>query len=109
MATDRPERCAKQLAGHWASKATVTEDLDRWAQVVALQRFGQRDELEVVWAQRPAGQAAWSGPRSRSRCLAVRAIERSAWGLNRVRAGLSRPVTSRKSHASTSSCSAAAR
>ena len=27
-------------------------DLDRWAQVVAdhLQRFGQRDELEVVWA-----------------------------------------------------------
>jgi hypothetical protein len=27
-------------------------DVDRWAQVVAdhLQRFGQRDELEVVWA-----------------------------------------------------------
>jgi hypothetical protein len=26
--------------------------VDRWAQVVAdhLQRFGQRDELEVVWA-----------------------------------------------------------
>ncbi|WP_457207059.1 DUF2218 domain-containing protein [Nocardioides sp. P5_C9_2] len=86
MATDRPDRYAKQLAGHWAAKATVTEDgavrtlvmgngqtvvlrpvegaleveasvpadgdLDRWAQVVAdhLQRFGQRDELEVVWA-----------------------------------------------------------
>jgi hypothetical protein len=88
MATDRPERYAKQLAGHWAAKATVTEDgevrtlvmgagqsvvlrpvegaleidasvpadgdidLDRWAQVVAehLQRFGQRDELEVVWS-----------------------------------------------------------
>lgn len=86
MATDRPERYAKQLAGHWSAKATVTEDgdvrtlvmgsgqtvvlrpvagaleieasvpedgdLDRWAQVVAdhLQRFGQRDELEVVWA-----------------------------------------------------------
>jgi hypothetical protein len=85
MATDRPERYAKQLAGHWAAKAAVTEDgdvrtlvmgdgqtvvlrpvagaleieasvpvdgdLDRWAQVVAehLQRFGQRDELEVVW------------------------------------------------------------
>ena len=54
MATDRPERYAKQLAGHWSAKATVTEDgdLDRWAQVVAdhLQRFGQRDELEVVWS-----------------------------------------------------------
>jgi hypothetical protein len=86
MATDRPSRYAKQLAAHWAAKATVTEDgdvrtlvmgggqtvvlrpvagaleieasvptdgdLDRWAQVVAehLQRFGQRDELEVVWA-----------------------------------------------------------
>lgn len=86
MATDRPDRYAKQLASHWAAKATVTEDgdsrtlvmgdgqtvvlrpaagaleieasvptdgdLDRWAQVVAahLTRFGQRDELEVVWA-----------------------------------------------------------
>ena len=88
MVTDRPERYAKQLAGHWAAKATVTEDgdartlvmaagqtvvlrpvdgaleieasvpadghidVDRWAQVVAdhLQRFGQRDELEVVWS-----------------------------------------------------------
>jgi hypothetical protein len=86
MTTDRPERYAKQLASHWAAKATVTEDgdtttlvmasgqtavlrpvdgalaievgvpdggdLDRWAQVVAdhLQRFGQRDELEVTWA-----------------------------------------------------------
>ncbi len=26
MATDRPERYAKQLAGHWSEKATVTED-----------------------------------------------------------------------------------
>jgi hypothetical protein len=86
MATERPARYAKQLAGHWATKATVTEDddattlvmeggqravlrpadgaldievdvpeggdLDRWAEVVAahLQRFGQRDELEVVWS-----------------------------------------------------------
>ena len=86
MATDRPERYAKQLASHWSEKATVSEDsgtttlvmgngttaalrpvegalvvdvtvpdggdLDRWAQVVAdhLQRFGQRDELEVVWS-----------------------------------------------------------
>ena len=86
MATDRPERYAKQLASHWSEKATGSEDsgtttlvmgngstaalrpvdgalevdvtvpdggdLDRWAQVVAdhLQRFGQRDELEVVWS-----------------------------------------------------------
>lgn len=87
MTTERPERYAKQLAGHWSAKADVTEDgdvrtlvmgggqtvvlrpvdgalaievsvpddgdldVDRWAQVVAdhLQRFGQRDELEVVW------------------------------------------------------------
>ena len=26
MATDRPERYAKQLASHWSEKATVTED-----------------------------------------------------------------------------------
>jgi hypothetical protein len=26
MATDRPERYAKQLASHWSQKATVTED-----------------------------------------------------------------------------------
>ena len=88
MATDRPERYAKQLAGHWSEKATVTQDagattlvmgngnavalrpadgrleieasvpeggdLDGWAQVVAdhLQRFGQRDELDVVWSSR---------------------------------------------------------
>jgi hypothetical protein len=26
MATNRPERYVKQLAGHWAAKATVTED-----------------------------------------------------------------------------------
>jgi hypothetical protein len=86
MRTDRPERYAKQLAGHWSAKAEVTVDdgvttlvmgggqavtlrpregelaieasvpadgdLDRWAQVVAdhLARFGQRDELEVVWS-----------------------------------------------------------
>ena len=85
MSTDRPERYAKQLAGHWARKgsadttdgttvirfdtgqvvtlvpepgvlrieASVPEggDADRFAEVVAdhLQRFGQRDELSVVW------------------------------------------------------------
>ena len=87
MATDRPERYAKQLGSHWAAKAEVSEDdgetriemsagqvallrpaagtlgievsvpddgeadVDRWAEVVAahLQRFGQRDELDVVW------------------------------------------------------------
>ena len=85
MATDRPERYAKQLASHWAERgpaseedgATVLrweggqvitmlpqdgtlavevsvpegEDLARFAQVVKvhLERFGQRDELTVVW------------------------------------------------------------
>ena len=85
MATDRPERYAKQLAGHWARKgsagqedgATVIRfetgqvvrmwpdtgllrveasvpddgDADRFAQVVKdhLERFGQREELDVVW------------------------------------------------------------
>jgi hypothetical protein len=85
MATDRPERYAKQLASHWAKRgpaseedgATVLrweggqvitmrpqdgtlvvgvsvpegEDLQRFAQVVKvhLERFGQRDELTVVW------------------------------------------------------------
>lgn len=85
MPTDRAERYAKQLAGHWARKgsagkedgATVIRfdsgqvvamraqpeslsievtvpgggDVDRFAQVVKehLERFGQRDELEVVW------------------------------------------------------------
>jgi len=85
MATDRPERYAKQLAGHWAKRgpaseedgATVLrweggqvitmrpqdgtlavgvsvpegEDLQRFAQVVKvhLERFGQRDELTVIW------------------------------------------------------------
>lgn len=85
MPTDRPERYAKQLAGHWAAKGTVTTegettiiamdsgsvvrmtpragaldleisvgpdgDADRFATVVAehLQRFGQRDELQVTW------------------------------------------------------------
>jgi hypothetical protein len=88
MPTDRPERYAKQLAGHWARKteqaeaggATVLtfeggsvvslrpaegglhvevtvpegEDVDGFAQVVAehLQRFGQRDELQVTWSPR---------------------------------------------------------
>lgn len=86
MITDRPERYAKQLAGHWARKGSAGEeegvtvirfdtgqvvalhaehgllrieasvpdggDADGFAQVVAehLQRFGQRDELEVAWA-----------------------------------------------------------
>ena len=85
MPTDRPERYAKQLAGHWARKGSAGEeggatvirfdsgqvvelraepgvlriatsvpeggDADRFAEVVKahLERFGQRDELEVVW------------------------------------------------------------
>lgn len=85
MATDRPERYAKQLVSHWARRGPVTEeegatvqrwesgqvivlrpadgalevevtvpadgDLDRFAQVVKdhLERFGQRDELDVAW------------------------------------------------------------
>jgi hypothetical protein len=85
MSTPRPERYAKQLAGHWASKgsagdedgatvirfdtgqvvvlrpepgtlrvdASVPDDGDvaRFAQVVKdhLERFGQREELNVVW------------------------------------------------------------
>jgi hypothetical protein len=85
MATDRPARYAKQLAGHWVRKGSAGEegeatvirfdtgqvvvlrpeestlriessvpegmDADRFARVVAehLQRFGTRDELEVVW------------------------------------------------------------
>ena len=88
MATDRPERYAKQLAGHWARKSATSQDeegatvirmesggvvvlrpstgvlaieasvpeggdADRWAQVVKdhLERFGQRDELNVVWQE----------------------------------------------------------
>ena len=86
MVTERPERYAKQLAGHWARKTeqaeesgattlrfdngnTVAlrpapgvleievtvpdgEDVDGFARVVAehLQRFGQRDELDVTWS-----------------------------------------------------------
>jgi hypothetical protein len=90
MPTERPERYAKQLAGHWARKTEQTEvqgvtvltfeagsvvslrpdegglhvevtvpvgeDVDAFARVVAehLQRFGQRDELEVTWStERP--------------------------------------------------------
>ena len=85
MATDRPERYAKQLVSHWAKRGPVTEedgatvqrwetgqvivlrperrrargrdlgprdgDVARFAQVVKehLERFGQRDELDVVW------------------------------------------------------------
>lgn len=85
MATDRPERYAKQLAGHWARKGTTEEADDatiirfdsgqrvvmrpmpgmleieasvpddedplRFAEVVKnhLERFAQRDELNVVW------------------------------------------------------------
>jgi hypothetical protein len=86
MATDRPERYAKQLASHWAKRGPATEeegatvlrwetgqvivlrpaegtlevevsvpddgDVDRFAQVVKdhLERFGSRDELNVVWS-----------------------------------------------------------
>ena len=85
MATDRPERYAKQLAGHWARKGSAGEedgatvirfdsgqlvvlrpgpdgllveasvpeggDADRFAAVVKvhLERFGTREELQVVW------------------------------------------------------------
>ena len=85
MATDRPERYAKQLTSHWSARGPVTEEdgatVQRWtsgqvivlrpvedaleievtvsdgddsarfAQVVKehLERFGTRDELEVVW------------------------------------------------------------
>lgn len=85
MATERPERYAKQLAGHWARKGSAGEedgqtvirfdtgqvvvlrtepgalrieasvpddgDPDYFAQVVKdhLERFGTRDELEVIW------------------------------------------------------------
>lgn len=85
MATDRPERYAKQLTSHWAKRGPSSEedgatvmrwetgqvivlrpveaalevevsvpddgDADRFAQVVKdhLERFGQRDELDVVW------------------------------------------------------------
>jgi len=85
MATDRPERYAKQLAGHWARKGSTEETDDatviqfdggqrvvmrpmpgvleieasvpdnddpvRFAEVVKshLERFGQREELDVVW------------------------------------------------------------
>lgn len=84
MTTERPERYAKQLAGHWARKGSAGEedgatvirfdtgqvvvlraepgvlrieasvpdaDADRFAQVVKehLERFGQRDELDVTW------------------------------------------------------------
>jgi hypothetical protein len=85
MATERPERYAKQLASHWANRGPVSEedgatvmrwetgqvitmrggdgvldvevsvpddaDLTRFAQVVKdhLERFGQRDELNLVW------------------------------------------------------------
>jgi hypothetical protein len=86
MATERPERYAKQLASHWAKRGPATEedgatvlrwetgqvivlrpaegtlevevsvpddaDVDRFAQVVKdhLERFGSRDELNVVWS-----------------------------------------------------------
>jgi hypothetical protein len=85
MATDRPERYAKQLVSHWSKRGPVTEedgatvqrwetgqvlrltptegvleveitvaegdDAARFAQVVKehLERFGARDELDVVW------------------------------------------------------------
>ena len=85
MATERPERYAKQLVSHWSKRGPVSEedgatvqrwetgqvlvlrpregsleveltvpegdDAARFAQVVKehLERFGQRDELDVVW------------------------------------------------------------
>jgi hypothetical protein len=85
MATDRPERYAKQLVSHWSKRGPAVEeggatvqrwetgqvlvlrpgdgaldieltvpecdDAARFAQVVKdhLERFGQRDELDVVW------------------------------------------------------------
>lgn len=85
MATDRPDRYAKQLLSHWSARGEVTEeggtsvqrwadgqvirltpvegallvevsvpgdgDAERFGEVVArhLERFGQRDELTVVW------------------------------------------------------------
>lgn len=98
MATARPERYAKQLAGHWSRKGSAVDedgalvlrfdtgqvvamrpadgilelevsvpedgDVDRFAQVVKehLERFGQRDELEVVWS--PATSRKARTPRS---------------------------------------------
>jgi hypothetical protein len=85
MATERPERYAKQLTSHWSERGPVTEedgavvqrwetgqvlvlrpvdgaldieisvadgdDAARFAQIVKehLERFGTRDELDVVW------------------------------------------------------------
>jgi hypothetical protein len=85
MATDRPERYARQLVSHWSKRGPVTteggatvqrwetgqvivlrpvddalevevtvpdgDDAARMAQVVKahLERFGSRDELNVVW------------------------------------------------------------
>jgi hypothetical protein len=85
MATDRPERYAKQLVSHWSERGPVSteegatvqrwntgqvlvlrpadgalevevtvpdgDDSARFAQVVKehLERFGQREELNVVW------------------------------------------------------------
>lgn len=89
MATERPERYAKQLFAHWSERGPVTEEggasVQRWdsGQVIRLtpvegalvvevevpdggdaavfgdvvkrhlERFGQRDELELVWDQAP--------------------------------------------------------
>ena len=84
MATDRPERYAKQLLSHWSARGEVSQDgatlVQHWhdGQVIRLtpvdgallvevgvpdgdpagfgavvarhlERFGQRDELTVVW------------------------------------------------------------
>ena len=85
VATNRPERYAKQLASHWATRGPATDedgatvlrwetgqvitmrpaevalevevsvpdegDVDRFADVVKdhLERFGQRNELDLVW------------------------------------------------------------
>ncbi|GMA20936.1 DUF2218 domain-containing protein [Arsenicicoccus piscis] len=88
MATERPERYAKQLASHWSAKGTSTT-LDDGAVRIELasggttvlrpvdgallveanspefgavverhlQRFGQREELVVVWDE-PASEAS---------------------------------------------------
>ncbi len=85
MATDRPERYARQLVSHWSARGPVADeagatvqrwhtgqvlvlrpadgalevevtvpegdDAARFAQVVKahLERFGQREELNLVW------------------------------------------------------------
>jgi hypothetical protein len=53
MATDRPERYAKQLVAHWAKRGPVTTEDDatvqRWetGQVIVLRPAGDMLEIEV--------------------------------------------------------------